>query len=86
MAPFGLAAPFINIAVYGLIWYIAGWPYTIAMFGLWVVTILFQMCTARTQLTMKRNEAIRNDQRMKLVSDMITGIHTIKAYAMENHY
>ena len=40
MAPFGLSAPFINLASYGLIWYIAGWPYTIAIFGLWVISML----------------------------------------------
>ena len=29
---------------------------------------------------------MRNDERLKLVNDMITGIHTIKAYAWEKHY
>jgi len=29
---------------------------------------------------------MRNDERMKLVNDMVTGIRTIKAYAWENHY
>ena len=48
MAPFGLAAPFINLACYGLIWHIAGWPYAVAMFGLWIITILFQVWCART--------------------------------------
>jgi hypothetical protein len=28
----------------------------------------------------------KNDQRMKLVNDMVTGIRTIKSYAWENHY
>ena len=40
MAPFGLASPFINLACYGLIWHIAGWPYAVIIFGLWVITIL----------------------------------------------
>ena len=35
---------------------------------------------------MKQTETVRNDERMKLVSDMITGISTIKAYAWEKHY
>jgi ABC-type bacteriocin/lantibiotic exporter with double-glycine peptidase domain len=35
---------------------------------------------------MKQSEAMRNDERMKLINDMITGIRTIKAYAWENHY
>ena len=44
------------------------------------------MWTARTQSAMKQYEAMRNDERMKLVNDMITGINTIKAYAWEKHY
>lgn len=86
MLPFGLASPFINLVCYGLIWYIAGWPYAIAIFGLWILTILLQMWTARRQRICKNNEAMSNDERMKLVNDMITGIHTIKAYAWEKHY
>ena len=53
MAPFGLASPFITLVCYGMIWYIAGWPYAVAIFGLWVLTILFQMWTARTQRMLK---------------------------------
>ena len=29
---------------------------------------------------------MRNDERMKLINDMVTGIRTIKSYAWENHY
>jgi len=45
MVPFGLAAPFINLACYAVIWWVAGWPYAIAIFGLWILTILCQFCT-----------------------------------------
>lgn len=40
MAPFGLASPFINIACYAMIWYIAGWPYAIVIFGLWILSVV----------------------------------------------
>ena len=86
MAPFGMASPFINLVCYGLIWYIAGWPYAVVIFGLWMITILLQVCTARKQNMMKQHEAMSNDKRMKLVNDMITGINTIKAYGWEKHY
>lgn len=86
MAPFGLASPFINFCCYGLIWYIAGWYYALMMFGLWVVTISMQVCSTRATKAIKQQEAMRNDERMKLVNDMITGIRTIKAYAWETHY
>lgn len=47
MAPFGVASPFINLACYGLIWLIAGWPYALIIFGLWILTVLCQMWTSR---------------------------------------
>ena len=37
-------------------------------------------------MLIQQAEAMRNDERLKLVNDMINGIHTIKAYAWENHY
>ena len=40
MAPFGLCAPFINLACYGLIWHISGWPYAVIIFGLWILMVL----------------------------------------------
>ena len=86
MAPFGLVAIPMNLGCYGLIWYISGWPYAIIIFGLWIMTLLCQMFTSRMQKKLKQAEAMRNDERMKLVNDMVTGIRTIKAYAWENHY
>lgn len=86
MAPFALVAPIMNLASYGLIWYISGWQYAVIIFGLWILMFLSQMLVARMQKGNKQAEAMRNDERMKLVNDMITGIRTIKAYAWENHY
>ena len=86
MAPFGLIAIPINIACYALIWYISGWPYAVIVFGLWIATLICQVITSRLQKKLKQAEAMRNDERMKLINDMVTGIRTIKAYAWENHY
>ena len=86
MVPFGLAAPFINIACYGLIWYIAGWPYAVIIFGLYILTCILQVWTNRAQKRIKKTENVKNVQRMQLISDMITGIRTIKSYAGEKNY
>jgi hypothetical protein len=32
------------------------------------------------------SQASKNDQRMKLVNDMVNGIRTIKSYGWETHY
>ena len=37
-------------------------------------------------MILKQTESRRNDERLKLINDMITGISTIKAYAWEKHY
>lgn len=86
MAPFCLVSPFINIACYGLIWFISGWPYAVMLFGLWILTLTCQALVTSYQKRMKQAEAMCNDERMKLINDMVTGIRTIKAYAWENHY
>lgn len=56
------------------------------MLGLWIILIFMQLCSSRVTKTIKTQEAMCNDERMKLVNDMITGIRTIKAYAWETHY
>lgn len=86
VAPFALCSPMINLACYGLIWHIVGWSYAVTIFGLWIFTIVLQVWTARMQKGLKQAEAMRSDERMKLVNDMVTGIRTIKSYAWENHY
>ena len=53
MAPFVLCFPFINLACYGLIWHISGWPYAVTIFGLWIIMMLCQMWTARLQKSIK---------------------------------
>jgi len=47
MTPFFVAAPFVNIVCYLLVWQLAGWEYAVAVFGLWMLTFLLQMCTTR---------------------------------------
>ena len=86
MAPFGIAAIVLNVVVDLLIWQIAGWEYALIVTAFWLCTLGMQMCTSRLQKRIKQAEAMRNDERMKLVNDMVTGIRTIKAYAWENHY
>ena len=44
------------------------------------------MLVGNKQKQVKFREANYNDERVKLVSDMINGIRTIKSYGWENHY
>ena len=86
MAPFSLAYPFINLGCFILVWQIAGLYYALTLFGLWVLLIFMQLCSSRAVKTLKGQESVRNDERIKLVNDMVTGVRTIKAYGWEKHY
>ena len=74
------------MACAGAVWYIAGWPYAVVTLGLWLVMIPFQLWLTKAQKRLKADEALKNDERMKLLSEMVMGIDTIKAYAWEEHY
>ena len=47
LAPFAFVAPLMNLASYGLIWYISGWEYALIIFGLWILMFISQACVAR---------------------------------------
>jgi ABC-type multidrug transport system fused ATPase/permease subunit len=85
-APYILAAPFINIAAYIFLGFSAGWWYSLATFGLWILVFIGQHFTSKIVKTLKQKEGLINDNRMKLVNDMIVGIRTIKCYGWELHY
>jgi len=86
IAPLVFASPFINILCYSLIGFTAGWIYAAITCSLWFIMIVMQYFVTKTQFAIKGREAKKNDERLKLVSDMVTGIRTIKSYAWENHY
>jgi ABC-type multidrug transport system fused ATPase/permease subunit len=86
MTPFILASPFIVILCLFLIYLSSEWFYVISTLIVWLLCIGAQyICSLQTK-SLKQKESILNDQRMKLVNDMVVGIRTIKSYAWENHY
>jgi len=86
MAPMLIAAPFINIVAYGVLGYTTSWEF--AAFGLvfWIVLVLLQHYSSVISKKLKLKEAVHNDERQKLVNDMVVGARTIKCYAWENFY
>lgn len=60
--------------------------YAATTFGLWILMLIGQHFTTLYQKTLKAQEGICNDERMKLVGDMVAGIRTIKTYGWEEHY
>ena len=48
--------------------------------------MVMQEYASRMVKTLKIKESVCNDERQKLVNDMVIGARTIKSYGWENHY
>ena len=84
--PIIFAGPFINILAYYLLAREIGYIYTFVLFGLWMFLIFIQFLMANYSRKMKFVESHINDNRLKLINDLVVGSRTIKCYGWENHY
>lgn len=81
-----IAAPFINLVAYIVLGVTSGWRYSLITFLIWVVILVLQHYSSKQTKTFKGKESVCNDERMKLVNDMVNGARTIKCYGWENFY
>ena len=86
ITPMIFAAPFINLSAYAFIGSIVGWWYSLATFLFWVVIYVLQHTVTTISKKLKLKEGLINDNRVKMMTDLIVGIRTIKCYAWENLY
>lgn len=84
--PLLVVAPIINLIAYVIIGLQCGWVYSGITFAIWIVILIGQHFAARQGGIIKGKESAANDERLKLVTDMINGAHTIKCYGWEQHY
>ena len=84
--PLLIAAPIINFIAYGFIYQTVGLYYTLVAFGCWITLILLQYASSVSLKNLKLKESACNDERLKIVNDMVVGCRTIKCYGWENHY
>ena len=80
------AAPLVNLVCYAFIAFTAGWLYALIVFGVWLVMMAMQVYAGTFPRKYRRVEGMQNDERMKHVVDLVTGVRTIKAYGWEDHY
>ena len=80
------SAPVVNVVCYTFIGFTAGWLYALIVFGVWIIMILLQMYAGTFPKKFRKIETMQNDERMKHVVDLVTGVRTIKAYGWEDHY
>jgi ATP-binding cassette, subfamily C (CFTR/MRP), member 1 len=84
--PITIASPFLNcLGVYAISTMI-DFKYTLIVIGYWFVTMVLQFLFSKKSKTLRAQESRLNDERLKLVNDLVVGVRTIKCYAWENYY
>jgi ABC-type multidrug transport system fused ATPase/permease subunit len=86
MAPMLFSAPFSNLSVVLAIGFTTGWINAGIVIVVWIIMMVMQFKSGHKQKELKSKEGMQNDGRIKLITDMLSGIRTIKSYGWENHY
>jgi len=86
MLPQVVVAPIVSLFSIGLISYFYKVEYGLITLAFLAVLLVMQFLTGTGIKKLKRTEAKYTDERLKLITDMVTGVRTIKCYAWENHY
>ena len=84
--PLILAFPFVNAFTYALIGFSSDWMNSLIVFCVWILMVIVQFSSGRIAKRVKMRDSALNDERLKLVTDMVVGIRTLKSYGWENHY
>ena len=78
--------PVVNIFTYVLIGITNSWVNSLIVFCVWIVMLLVQICSGKLSKRFQMNASSCNEERLKLVNDMVLGVRTLKSYGWENHY
>ena len=84
--PIIIAGPLVNCLAYYFLSKEIGAIYTLVVIFLWVFLMIVQYCATTYSKKLKQIESAINDDRLKLVNDLVVGSRTIKCYGWENHY
>lgn len=80
------AAPLVNVVAFIVLGFTSGWEYAGVTFGIWIIIIILQHWCSEKCKELRLKESAVNDERQKLVNDMVVGARTIKSYGWEKHY
>lgn len=81
-----MAAPFINLIACSFVALRVGALYTLVVLGFWVGLMIIQNCVGNKVKKLKGIEAKYNDERLKVINDLVIGCRTIKCYGWETYY
>ena len=85
-SPLIMAFPIVNGFAYIIIGFQSSWINSAIVFGVWLIMVAIQVYNGRAARSLKMKDSAMNDERLKLVSDMVVGVRTLKSYGWENHY
>ena len=84
--PLLFAAPFINLIACYLMAITVGFKMSLIVWGMWILLMAAQVFVTSQHRRLKGEESGINDERLKLVNDLVVGCRTIKCYGWENYY
>ena len=85
-SPLIIAFPIVNLFTYVIIGLTSSWTNSAIVFGVWIFMVAVQITAGRLSKAIKMRDSGFNDERLKLVNDMVVGVRTLKSYGWENHY
>ena len=56
------------------------------VFSVWIFMVLVQTIAGVVGKKIKTIDSSLNDERLKLVNDMVVGVRTLKCYGWEDHF
>ena len=81
-----IAWPIVNIFAYSLIGLLSSWDNALIVFAMWILIVIVQTVAGYLSKKIKAIDSSLNDERLKLVNDMVVGVRTLKCYGWENHF
>ena len=81
-----LAWPIVNAFAYVLIGLLSSWDNALIVFAVWILIVIVQTVAGILSRKIKAIDSSLNDERLKLVNDMVVGVRTLKCYGWEGHF
>ena len=85
-SPLIFSFPIVNIFAYCIIGVTSSWINSLIVFGVWIFMLVIQFSVGKLGRKIRFKYSACNDERLKLVNDMVVGIRTLKSYGWEKHY
>lgn len=86
LTPLIFCFPIVNVIAYIVIGLTSSWINSLIVFSVWIIMLIVQFVVSKCSRKVRFKASAYNDERLKLVNDMVVGVRTLKSYGWENHY